>query len=70
MLIGAGLSLALLAFGAAGAEEGGAFARPKGASPLRVSLTPAYQSCFSPNGEHGPPLAFGSCAPLVRRRDI
>ncbi|MGH2979969.1 MAG: hypothetical protein ACRDLQ_10095, partial [Solirubrobacterales bacterium] len=38
-------------------------ARPRAASPLRVSLVPAYQPCESPNRTHGPPLAFGSCAP-------
>ena len=30
---------------------------------MRLSLVPAYQFCSLPNGEHGPPLAFGSCAP-------
>lgn len=39
------------------------YARPKGATPLRVSLTPAYQQCASPNRQHGAPLSFGSCAP-------
>ena len=39
------------------------YARPKGASPLRVALVPAYQQCTTPNREHGPPLAFPSCAP-------
>ena len=38
------------------------YARPQGASPLRASLVPAYEPCTSPNREHGPPLAFGSCA--------
>jgi len=28
-----------------------------------VSLVPAYRECAAPNREHGPPLAFGSCAP-------
>lgn len=42
------------------------YARPRGASPLRVSLVPAYQPCASPNRTHGPPLAFGSCAPPQR----
>ncbi len=40
-----------------------AYPRPKGASPMRVSLVPAYQACTSPNRTHGPPLAFGSCSP-------
>ena len=39
------------------------YARPKGASPLRVSLVPAFASCSAPNRTHGPPLASGSCAP-------
>ena len=38
-------------------------ARPKGATPFRVPLVPAYQPCTSPNRQHGPPLAFGSCNP-------
>jgi hypothetical protein len=43
-----------------------AYPRPKGASPTRVSLVPAYQPCSSPNRTHGPPLAFGSCNPPAR----
>src|SRR6185312_10670410 len=39
------------------------YPRPKGASPLRVALVPAYEPCTAPNRTHGPPLAFGSCAP-------
>jgi hypothetical protein len=39
--------------------------RPAGASPFRVSLVPAAKYCDSTgqNREHGPPLAFPSCAP-------
>ena len=37
--------------------------RPQGATPLRVSLVPAYQACVAPNRTHGPPLAFPSCNP-------
>jgi hypothetical protein len=37
--------------------------RPKHASPLRMSLVPAYAPCAAPNRTHGPPLAFGSCDP-------
>ena len=37
------------------------YPRPKGATPLRVSLVPAFQACNSPDRTHGPPLAFGSC---------
>jgi hypothetical protein len=39
------------------------YVRPKAASPFRVSLTPAYRECASPNRTHGPPLAFDSCNP-------
>lgn len=39
------------------------YPRPKGATPLRVSLVPAFNRCESPNRTHGPPLAFGSCSP-------
>jgi PKD repeat protein len=39
------------------------YARPKGASPVRLSLVPAYVPCTSPNRMHGPPLAHGSCSP-------
>ena len=35
--------------------------RPKGASPLRASMVPAYNACASPNRTHGTPLAFPSC---------
>jgi hypothetical protein len=39
--------------------------RPKGASPLRASLVPAFKQCTAPNRTHGAPLAFPSCAPPV-----
>ena len=38
------------------------YARPKGATPLRVPLVPAYQQCTSADRTHGPPLAFPSCS--------
>jgi hypothetical protein len=37
--------------------------RPKGASPIRMSLVPAYAACAAPNRTHGPPLEFASCNP-------
>ena len=43
--------------------------RPKGATPLRVSLVPTYKQCTSPNRTHGPPLAFPSCTPPVQTSD-
>jgi hypothetical protein len=39
--------------------------RPKAATPIRVSLVPAFKQCTAPNRQHGPPLAFPSCAPPV-----
>jgi hypothetical protein len=42
------------------------YARPKGASPLRVPLVPAFEECTTPNSTHGPPLESGSCAPPIR----
>ena len=40
--------------------------RPKGATPFRASLVPAYNACTSPNRTHGTPLAFPSCNPPVQ----
>lgn len=40
--------------------------RPKGATPMRVSLVPASVPCTAPNETHGPPLAFPSCNPPVQ----
>jgi hypothetical protein len=39
------------------------YPRPKGATPMRASLVPAFAACTSPNNTHGPPLAFSSCGP-------
>lgn len=39
------------------------YPRPKGATPFRVPLVPAFDECTAPNRTHGPPLAFGSCNP-------
>ena len=44
-------------------NTGSTHVRPAGASPFRVSLVPAFKACTSPNRQHGPPLAYGSCAP-------
>ncbi len=48
----------------------GFYARPKGASPFRVSLIPAYLGCSSPNRSHAAPLAFGSCNPPIQTSSI
>jgi hypothetical protein len=45
------------------ATEPDAYARPRGASPLRVSLVPAYEECIISNGDHAPPLDHPSCNP-------
>lgn len=43
----------------------GCYPRPKGATPIRVPLVPAYRACTAPNRTHGPPLASPSCNPPV-----
>ena len=40
--------------------------RPKGATPLRASMVPAFKACAAPNRTHGAPLAFPSCNPPVQ----
>jgi TolB protein len=42
------------------------YVRPKSASPTYISLAPAYEPCTAPNRTHGPPLAYGACAPPSR----
>ena len=42
------------------------YPRPRGATPLRTSLVPAFQPCIDPNRQHGAPLAGDSCAPPVQ----
>ena len=39
------------------------YPRPKGATPLRASLVPAYQQCTTSNSTHGAPLSYPSCKP-------
>jgi hypothetical protein len=39
------------------------YARPRGATPFRVALVPAFRACTTPNNTHGDPLAYGSCSP-------
>ena len=45
---------------------GASHVRPKGASPLRASVVPAFKACTTPNRTHGAPLAFPSCNPPVQ----
>jgi hypothetical protein len=40
-----------------------AYPRPKGASPLRLSLVPIFKQCTGPNSSHPAPLSFPSCTP-------
>jgi hypothetical protein len=42
--------------------ESPSYVRPRGATPLRVSLVPAFRACTSPDAMHGAPLAFPSCS--------
>jgi hypothetical protein len=42
------------------------YARPKGATPVNVTLVPAYDECSDQNGSHGAPLAVPSCNPPVQ----
>ena len=66
------LALALAALGALVVAQlaGALHPRPTGATPVRVSLVPAYEPCTSPNRTHGPPLAFPSCSPPVQTSDF
>ncbi len=49
--------------GPASTPPGTGFVRPHGATPMKVSLVPAYKACTAPNNTHGAPLSFGSCSP-------
>jgi hypothetical protein len=66
MLLGLALGLGAVAIMVVAATAGATHPRPKGATPIRVSLVPAYNPCASPNRTHGPPLAFPSCNPPVQ----
>jgi hypothetical protein len=48
---------------------GASHVRPRGASPLSVSLVPAVQRCTAPNMSHGPPLDHPSCSPPAQASD-
>jgi hypothetical protein len=52
---------ALTVSGSLGPANPYPYARPKGATPLLVSLALAYERCASPTEQHGPPLSAGSC---------
>ncbi len=44
-------------------KPGFAYARPGGATPLRLPLVPAFAACTSPNSNHVGPLSEPSCSP-------
>lgn len=66
------LPLALAVLGAMVVAQlaGASHPRPIGASPLRVSLVPAFEQCTGSNRTHGPPLAFPSCNPPMQASDF
>jgi plastocyanin len=56
--------------GAVYVEGTNGYPRPKGATPLRASLAPAYKPCATPNRTHGAPLSFPSCSPPAQVSDF
>lgn len=50
--------------------NGPGYARPRGATPIRAPLAPAYKPCTAANRSHGSPLAFGSCNPPTQVSDF
>jgi plastocyanin len=46
------------------------FARPKGATPLRATLAPAYKPCTTTNRAHGGGLSYASCNPPAQVSDF
>jgi hypothetical protein len=45
------------------------YVRPKGATPIMVSLVPAFKECTATNGSHPAPWAFSSCTPSEHMSD-
>ena len=67
MVLPVALALGALGLMVMSQVASGTHVRPKGATPLRASLVPAYKACAAPgNRTHGAPLAFPSCAPPVQ----
>ena len=50
--------------------NGTGYARPKGATPMRASLAPAYKPCTAANRTHGAPLSNPSCTPPAQVSDF
>jgi hypothetical protein len=65
-LLSSALGLGVLALMAMSQVAGATHVRPKGATPTRASLVPAYKQCTAANRTHGAPLAFPSCNPPVQ----
>jgi hypothetical protein len=65
-LLPAVLAVGALGFMAAAQLAGASHARPAGATPIRISLVPAFKQCTTPNRTHGTPLAYPSCKPPVQ----
>jgi len=42
------------------------YVRPRGATPIYMSLVPAYRQCTASNRTHGPSLSQPSCTPPVQ----
>ena len=43
-------------------QASGTHPRPKSASPMNMSMVPAYEPCTAADRQHGPPLSFPSCS--------
>src|SRR5690242_20853895 len=66
MVLPMALAVGTLGLMAVSQIASGSHVRPKGATPLRASLVPAFKACGTPNRTHGAPLAFPSCNPPVQ----
>src|SRR4051812_41272964 len=56
--------------GMSGTVTVGGYPRPRGATPLRASLAPAYKPCTTGNSSHGAPLSHPSCNPPTQVSDF
>lgn len=63
------LFLLLAALAPAAIAHADGYPRPKGASPISLSLVTGFKPCAVGNRTHGAPLAYPSCAPPARGSD-
>src|SRR4051794_18345660 len=63
------LFLLLVGLAPAASAHASGYPRPKGASPINVSLVAGFRPCTTPNRTHGAPLAYPSCTPPARSSD-